>query len=60
MPIIIGACMWRDEPVLRDLQAVPKDGKPVIEFRKSNGARDRVWAAIAAAVEKRAKERAAT
>lgn len=60
VPIIIGACMWRDEPVLRDLQAVPKDGKPVIEFRKSNGARDRVWAAIAAAVEKRAKERAAT
>jgi hypothetical protein len=60
VPIIIGPCMWQDEPVLQNLQAVPKDGKPVIEFRKNNGARDRVWAAIAAAVEKRAKEKAAT
>lgn len=60
VPIIIGPCMWQVEPVLRDLQAVPKDGKPVITFKKNTGARDRVWADIAAVIERRAKEKAAT
>ena len=32
IPIIVRECTWQGEPVLKDLQALPKDGKPVIEF----------------------------
>ncbi len=54
VPIIIGPCMWESEPVLADLQALPRDAKPVNSFRKGY-ARDRVWIEIATAVETRAK-----
>jgi TIR domain len=54
VPIIVGPCMWQSEPALKDLQALPRNGKPVIKFPKANGARDQVWSDIAA-VEKRAK-----
>jgi small GTP-binding protein len=60
VPIIISPCMWQGEPVLSDLQALPKNAKAVIKFPKANGARDQVWADIAAAIEQRAKEKAAT
>jgi hypothetical protein len=55
IPIIVRPCQWQSEPVLKDLQALPKDGKAVIKFPKSSGARDQVWADIATIIEKRAK-----
>jgi hypothetical protein len=54
IPIIVRPCTWESEPVLKDLQALPKDGKAVIKFSKASGARDEVWAAIATAIEERA------
>ncbi|HVF42391.1 MAG TPA: toll/interleukin-1 receptor domain-containing protein [Pyrinomonadaceae bacterium] len=60
IPIIVRGCPWRGEPVLKDLQALPKDGKPVITFPKNTGERDQVWADIAAVIERRAKDKAAT
>ena len=54
VPIIISPCLWQSEPILKDLQALPKDGKPVVSFR-GPGERDRIWAEIAAAIKKRAK-----
>lgn len=56
IPIIIRPCMWSSEPVLRDLQALPQDGKAVISFSEENGDRDQVWTDIAKVIEKRAKE----
>ena len=53
VPIIISPCMWKSEPVLSDLQALPKDAKPINSFRKGY-ARDQIWTEIATAVEKRA------
>jgi hypothetical protein len=55
IPIIVRPCMWGSEPVLKDIQALPKDGKPVITFPIDTGARDQVWTNIATAIEKRAK-----
>jgi hypothetical protein len=55
VPIIVKPCMWQSEPVLKDLQGLPRDGKPVITFSKENGDSDRVWTDIAKAIEKRAK-----
>ena len=55
VPIIVRPCKWQSEPVLKDLQALPKDGKAVITFSKDNGERDQVWAEIATVIEKRAK-----
>lgn len=55
IPIAVRLCMWQSEPVLNDLQALPKDGKPVITFSPDNGDRDQVWADIAAAIETRAR-----
>jgi len=55
VPIIVRPCKWQSEPVLKDLQALPKDGKAVITFSKDNGERDQVWTDIATAIEKRAK-----
>lgn len=55
VPIIVRPCLWQYEPVLSDLQALPKNARPVIKFRKSTGARDKVWAEIARAVEARAQ-----
>jgi len=53
--IIVRPCMWTSEPALKDLQALPKDGKAVITFSKENGERDQVWADIATVIKKRAK-----
>lgn len=58
VPIIVRGCTWQGEPVLKDLQALPAEGKPVITFPKNTGERDQVWADIAAVIERRAKERA--
>jgi hypothetical protein len=55
IPIIVRPCKWTSEPTLKDLQALPKDGKAVITFAKENGERDHVWADIATVIEKRAK-----
>jgi hypothetical protein len=56
VPIIVRPCKWKSQPVLKDLQALPEDGKPVITFSKDNGDRDKVWEDIATAIEKRANE----
>ena len=57
IPIIVRPCKWQSEPVLKDLQALPKNGKPIIKFSKTSGARDEVWTEIATAIEGRAKAR---
>jgi small GTP-binding protein len=54
IPIIVRPCTWESEPVLKDLQALPKNGKAVIKFSKASGARDEVWKDIANAIEERA------
>ncbi len=56
IPIIISPCMWSSEPVLKDLQALPRDGKAVITFSEETGERDQAWTDIAKAIEKFAKE----
>ncbi|MGB7087011.1 MAG: COR domain-containing protein [Phormidesmis sp.] len=56
IPIIIRPCLWTSEPLLKKLQALPKDGKPVIKFNEENGDRDQAWTDIAKAIEKIAKE----
>ncbi|MGA9768354.1 MAG: TIR domain-containing protein [Blastocatellia bacterium] len=55
IPIIIRPCKWQSEPVLKDLQGLPKDGRAVITFAKENGERDQVWTDIATVIENRAK-----
>ena len=55
IPIIVRPCPWQSEPVLKDLQALPKDGKPIITFSEATGDRDQVWTDIAKVIEKRAK-----
>lgn len=57
IPIIVRPCPWQSEPVLKDLQALPKDGKAIITFSKDTGDRDQVWTDIAKVIEKRAKAR---
>ena len=56
IPVIIRDCMWDSEPVLKDLQALPKDGEPVITFPEDTGERDKVWTESAKVIERRAKE----
>jgi len=55
IPIIVRTCPWQSEPVLKDLQALPRDSKAVITFRKENGERDQVWTDIATVIENRTK-----
>ena len=55
IPIIVRPCKWESEPVLKDLQALPKDGRAIITFDKEKGERDQVWKDIATAIEERAK-----
>jgi hypothetical protein len=43
VPIILRPCLWKLEPALKDLQALPVDGKPVISFPKETGERDEIW-----------------
>ena len=57
IPIIVRPCKWQSEPVLKDIQALPKDGKAVIKFSKENGDRDQVWEDIATVIEERANEK---
>jgi small GTP-binding protein len=59
IPVIVRDCLWQSEPVLKDLQALPKDGKAIITFSKDNGDRDKVWREIATVIEKRAKSKIA-
>ncbi len=56
IPIIVRSCLWKNEPVMKDLQVLPKDGKPVISFSKETGARDEVWMTIGKAIENLARE----
>jgi hypothetical protein len=53
--IMISLCTWQREPVLADLQAMPKDGKAVVTFSRENGDQDQAWTDIADVIEKRAK-----
>jgi small GTP-binding protein len=55
IPIIVRPCKWQSEPVLKELQALPRDNKAVITFSKDNGERDQVWTDIATVIEERAK-----
>ena len=55
IPIIVRPCTWLSEPVLKDLQALPRDNKAIITFSKDTGARDQVWTDIATVIEERAK-----
>ena len=55
IPIIVRPCLWTSEPLLAKLQALPKNGTPVIRFTEENGDRDQVWTDIAEAIEKIAK-----
>jgi hypothetical protein len=54
IPIILRHCTWTSVPILKDLQALPKDGRPVISFRGS-GQPDRIWAEIAKVIEELSK-----
>ncbi|MBV9787372.1 MAG: toll/interleukin-1 receptor domain-containing protein, partial [Chloroflexi bacterium] len=60
IPIIVRACTWQSEPVLKDLQAMPRDGKPIITFSRENGDRDQAWTDIARVIEQRAQARSTT
>lgn len=50
VPIILRDCMWTSVPILKDLQALPKDGRAVISF-KGSGQPDRIWSEIAKSIE---------
>jgi hypothetical protein len=54
VPIVVRSCMWQSEPALKEIQALPRNGKPVISFQKTNGERDEVWVEIVKAIELRA------
>jgi hypothetical protein len=55
VPIIVRPCLWKDDPVLSKIQALPREGKPVITFPRANGSRDRVWVEIAQSIGRRAR-----
>jgi len=57
IPIIVRPCQWKGEPVLKDLQVLPRDGKPIITFSENNGDREQAWTDIADVIEQRAKAR---
>ena len=57
LPIIVRPCNWQSEPVLKDLQVMPRDGKAIITFSKSTGARDQAWVDVAAVIEANAKRK---
>jgi small GTP-binding protein len=56
VPVIVRPCPWQSEPILKDLQALPRDNKAIITFPKDTGARDQAWADIATVIEKHAEE----
>lgn len=55
VPVVVRPCLWQSEPIIKELQALPKDGKPVISFSKDDGHRDQVWADIGKVIESIAK-----
>ncbi|MEM7795203.1 MAG: TIR domain-containing protein [Cyanobacteria bacterium P01_C01_bin.118] len=56
VPVIIRPCPWTSEPVLKGLQALPRDNKAIITFAENTGERDQAWTDIAKELEKFAKE----
>ena len=54
IPIIIRPCLWNKNPILRNLQALPKDAKPIASV-SSSSRRDQIWVDIAEAIERRVK-----
>jgi hypothetical protein len=55
VPIIVRPCLWQDDPVLSKIQALPREGKPVISFSNAHGRRDQVWVEIAQSIGRRAR-----
>ncbi|MEM8486915.1 MAG: toll/interleukin-1 receptor domain-containing protein, partial [Bacteroidota bacterium] len=55
IPIIVRPCLWDSEPIIKDLQVLPKGGKPIITYSTEYGERERVWAEIARTLENHAK-----
>jgi hypothetical protein len=55
IPIIIRECPWKNIPVLKDMQALPKDGRPVNSFQGANQL-DHIWAEIAGRIAETSKE----
>jgi len=54
VPIIIKHCMWQSVEILKGIQALPTDGKPVVNFKGTNE-RDRIWTEICKEIENLAK-----
>lgn len=57
VPIIVRQCMWQEEPTLKEIQALPRDNKPIVSFSDDNGERDEIWTAISQEIKKRAVEK---
>ena len=55
IPIIVRPCMWQEDPVLSTIQALPREGRPVIRFPVANGRRDEIWVEIALSIGRRAR-----
>jgi hypothetical protein len=55
IPVIVRPCPGTSEPVLKDLQTLPKDGKALITFPEETGQRDQVWTDIAKVIERQTK-----
>jgi len=45
VPLIVKPCPWEMD-IFAHLQALPKDGKPIITFEENNGDREQVWTDI--------------
>jgi len=56
IPIILRPCLWQSEPIIKDLQGLPKDGRAIITFSKETGDRDQVWVEIGKTIERIAIE----
>jgi hypothetical protein len=54
VPIILRPCLWKDDPVLSKIQALPRDGKPIIKIPRANGKREQAWLDIAQSIRRRA------
>jgi hypothetical protein len=55
IPIIISECLWQSIPVLKDLQAYPRDGKALLSLRGS-GQRDKAWTELTKVIERLSRE----
>lgn len=45
VPIILRPCMWHFDRA-SELQALPRDGKPIVTFSEGNGDRDQAWVEV--------------